>query len=131
MWLPETGVYHYKARAYEPNLGRFLQTDPMGYDAGLNLYAYVRNDPVNATDPSGMFSEEFCDIMCSSSSAGYGGVASGGHSESNQAGAAAAVRPAPPATVSGSGLLGRFLSWVIGPATLPVTFGMTSDARGG
>ena len=55
MWLSQAGVYHYKARAYEPNLGRFLQTDPVGYDAGLNLYAYVANDPVNMTDPTGLW----------------------------------------------------------------------------
>ncbi|MDH0863426.1 RHS repeat-associated core domain-containing protein [Mitsuaria sp. GD03876] len=54
LWLPEVGLHSYKARMYHPGLGRFLQTDPVGYGSGdLNLYAYVGNDPINRADPSG------------------------------------------------------------------------------
>ncbi|WP_310496458.1 RHS repeat-associated core domain-containing protein [Sandarakinorhabdus sp.] len=52
-WLSELGMYHYKARVYSPTLGRFLQSDPIGYGDGMNMYAYVGGDPVNMSDPTG------------------------------------------------------------------------------
>ncbi|HEY0112197.1 MAG TPA: RHS repeat-associated core domain-containing protein [Allosphingosinicella sp.] len=52
IWVPDAQVYYYKARFYDPRLG-FLQTDPLGYGDGMNMYAYVKGDPVNRRDPSG------------------------------------------------------------------------------
>lgn len=55
MWIGEIEAYSYRNRVYHPRLGRFLQTDPIGQSGGLNLYAYVGNDPVNWTDPMGLW----------------------------------------------------------------------------
>jgi uncharacterized protein RhaS with RHS repeats len=45
---------YYRARYYEPTLGRFVSMDPAGMPDGVNRYAYVGNDPVGMVDPSGM-----------------------------------------------------------------------------
>lgn len=52
-WMAEAAAWNYRARVYLPGVGRFLQTDPIGYAAGANLYAYVGADPVNWVDPQG------------------------------------------------------------------------------
>jgi RHS repeat-associated protein len=49
----ETGFYFDRARFYSSAIGRFFQTDSIGYTADLNLYTYVGNDPTDKTDPTG------------------------------------------------------------------------------
>ena len=57
-YLGGLNLYYYKARFYSPSLGRFLQTDPIGTADDLNLYAYVGNNPVNFSDPTGLIAAE-------------------------------------------------------------------------
>ncbi len=50
----DTGLVYYRARFYDPSIGRFTQRDPIGLIGGLNFYSYVGNDPTNLTDPEGL-----------------------------------------------------------------------------
>jgi RHS repeat-associated protein len=52
---PETGLYYYRARYYDPKAGRFISKDPIGFAGGdANLFKYAQNNPINRIDPSGL-----------------------------------------------------------------------------
>jgi RHS repeat-associated protein len=79
----DTGVYYHRARYYSPTWGRFISEDPLEFDGGdANLYRYVRNDPVDATDRLGLYT--FC-------GAGVGDLCGGGGGGGGGADAGAAV----------------------------------------
>ena len=59
----------YRARYYSAAIGRFLQTDPVGYKDDTNLYAYVGNDPTDRTDPSGLTGTNSSQGGCNDTSA--------------------------------------------------------------
>jgi RHS repeat-associated protein len=50
----DTALYYYRARYYDPTVGRFLSEDPIRFDGGANFYRYAANNPVNLSDPYGL-----------------------------------------------------------------------------
>jgi RHS repeat-associated protein len=65
--LAELRLYHYKARVYDPVIGRFLQTDPIGHADDFNLYTYGANDALNHSDPLGTQAAPDCEEVGASS----------------------------------------------------------------
>jgi RHS repeat-associated protein len=49
-----TALYYVRNRWYDPEGGRFVNEDPVGFEGGINLYAFGGNDPINESDPSGL-----------------------------------------------------------------------------
>ena len=56
----ESGLHYNWNRYYNPETGRYISPDPIGLDGGLNLYAYVDNDPINSVDLWGLQSSAAC-----------------------------------------------------------------------
>jgi RHS repeat-associated protein len=56
---PEIGIYEYRARYYDQNVGRFISEDPLQFDGGDNFYAYTENNPVLYVDPFGLVRYNF------------------------------------------------------------------------
>jgi len=54
-WDPETRLYYYRARYYDPRTGRFVSEDPVRLHGGNNFYVFVAGNPVLRTDPSGLY----------------------------------------------------------------------------
>lgn len=58
-WLAEVNLYDYRNRVYSADLGRFLQTDPIKFDAGdINIYRYCGNNSLNKKDSDGLCSDD-------------------------------------------------------------------------
>lgn len=108
----ESGLYHNHNRDYDPQLGRYIQTDPIGLDGGNNRYAYVKADPVNSVDPTGLFvscggfleEQVFCDFYIPWIPIFGGGGDNGAGDPSTPFDAAPAPGPGPRRTESGKNL---------------------------
>lgn len=50
----ESGLMYYRARYYDPTIGRFINIDPIEFSGGINFYTYVLNNPINLVDPAGL-----------------------------------------------------------------------------
>jgi RHS repeat-associated protein len=65
-----TGLYYARARWYDPVLGSFVSEDPAGFAGGVNPYTFADDDPINGSDPTGMFAGSImnaynsCGIYC-------------------------------------------------------------------
>jgi len=110
----DTGLYYYRARYYDPSLGRFISEDPKGFDAGMDFYVYADNDPVNVNDPSGKCGVGDCLLLAAMA---YDACAAGGCEAAGEA-----------LAVAGDGIAGAWGSVFGGTAAATETTAATTTA---
>ena len=109
----ETGTHYNYHRDYDPQLGRYAQADPLGVAGGLNVYAYVGNDPLRMVDPLGLVECGWWNQNCS-----FGDPA-GAAPRCATAECAAGLPPAQPTNLSG----GVSIELQYGPGGVAVELG--------
>ncbi len=118
----ETGLILCTHRHYDPQQGRFLTRDPIGYDGGINLYSYTQNNPVNWMDPDGTDAFDNGIIAVTTTLGGLAGGTIGGG-----IGAAGGTLVGPEGTIIGGGYgvyQGAFWGGVAGAAVGSVIVGL-------
>lgn len=68
----ETGLYYNYFRDYDPRVGRYVESDPIGLNGGLNTYAYVGGNPIQYSDPTGLLAPQVVGAILGGFTGGVG-----------------------------------------------------------